>query len=253
MFIGEKSTAGGRVEIDSTNGIVQLECGTGSGDEILIGGSSSEEVDINARVNQDLDPSSDNAGIDLGSSGLRWDHLFVGGTSVGDIEMGNGWIITEADKVYEGVPGEEGIYILNEKNRRLFLFDKNGKVWARDSEIGRIEDHPHYNLPRKNPIIELAHKKALGDQRRMDREAEAKLPKKERKAKQYERTMKKKGYSGEELEKLIENYKKDLDNQESTKNIKDSNNYKRKEKEALKALKRAEKAGIGGYDEEDNE
>lgn len=234
LFISEKSTTGGLVEIQSTNGTVRIECGTGTGDEILIGGSTSQEIDINGRINQDVDPSADNAGIDLGSASLRWDHLFVAGTTVGDLRMGNGYIFTETNNMYEGARAYDGIGIISHKNRRLLYLDEEGNLYIR-GEVRPMSEHKEkfkdYN--RLNPVIYNAQVEALGEERRRRRELIDKLPRLERKVEQRRMQLEQKGFNKAECDAECKAYMKDLKKKDRQRRIEETAGYQRQQYENM--------------------
>ena len=123
----------------------------GTNDDIIIGNAADNNT---IRMRGQTDPETDSA-FSLGASGIEWVDIWADDTSVNDLQLGNGFIITEVSEAFQGVSLNEGIVILSndEPSKALMVISQDGNIYI-DGQIRPMNQWQYNNSTRKQTSIE---------------------------------------------------------------------------------------------------
>lgn len=76
---------------------------------------------------------------DNGGPSNKWANVWTVVQHTGDILFPNGFCLTEADKVYEGLPGETGQFLLGPDKKPKFFFGNDGNLYIKGHVVLNVD------------------------------------------------------------------------------------------------------------------
>lgn len=166
-------------------GRVDVESGGGAAIRLDTSGNIALDVAGTVCTVNDLFRPNVHKTHDLGSASLAWDEAYADNwNNVADILFQNGMVILEADKVYEGCPGEVGEFWLGPDKKPKYMLGGDGNLYIAgqvftgvdfDEMFKQYKPIDYYERKEKHRIEKEARQQANREERIREREKKERL------------------------------------------------------------------------------